>query len=345
MTLRIERQSNIELLRIIAMFLVLLVHADFWSLGEPTIFDFKNTPVDASLRVFFQSLSVSCVDIFILISGWFGIKPKIKGICNFLFQCCFYLWGIYLVAIILGTAEFTINGIKGCIAATEQNWFIRAYLLLYILSPILNSFVETASKNLFRNVLISFFLFEVIYGWLFSKAGTQFNGGYSTISFVGLYLLARYVRLHKPTFSLRSYKFDLAIISLCVFGVFIVYITPPLLFNNQLVIGSKLLSYISPSTIIISIFSLLLFSKIRIQNSIINKVAASSFAVFLIHTNPNIRESYRELFINLHIELSTSTFWISTLFILIVIFFISILVDQLRILAWKAVLNKYKRLQ
>lgn len=120
---------------------------------------------------------------------------------------------------------------------------------------------------------------------------------------------------------------------------------PPYLLDLQTIIGSKLLSYISPSTIIISIFSLLLFSKIRIQNSIINKVAASSFAVFLIHTNPNIRESYRELFINLHIELSTSSFWISTLFILIVIFTISILVDQLRILAWKAISNKYKRLQ
>ena len=130
---------------------------------------------------------------------------------------------------------------------------------------------------------------------------------------------------------------------MCIWGFYSLHY--PYLLDLQTIIGSKLLSYISPSTVIISIFSLLLFSKIRIQNSIINKVAASSFAVFLIHTNPNICEYYRELFINLHIELSTSSFWISTLFILIVIFFISILVDQLRILAWKTISNKYKRLQ
>ena len=31
------RQSNIEILRIIAMFLVLVVHSDFVSLGYPTL--------------------------------------------------------------------------------------------------------------------------------------------------------------------------------------------------------------------------------------------------------------------------------------------------------------------
>lgn len=30
------RQSNIELLRIIAMFMVLAVHANYWSLGTPS---------------------------------------------------------------------------------------------------------------------------------------------------------------------------------------------------------------------------------------------------------------------------------------------------------------------
>lgn len=35
-----KRQSNIELLRIIAMFLVLVVHADFWSLGGPNAEEF-----------------------------------------------------------------------------------------------------------------------------------------------------------------------------------------------------------------------------------------------------------------------------------------------------------------
>ena len=48
------RQSNMELLRIIAMFLVLLVHADFFSLGAPSASDCVNASVDSSLKVFFE---------------------------------------------------------------------------------------------------------------------------------------------------------------------------------------------------------------------------------------------------------------------------------------------------
>ena len=36
------RQSNMELLRIVAMFLVLLVHADFFSIGAPSASDCVN---------------------------------------------------------------------------------------------------------------------------------------------------------------------------------------------------------------------------------------------------------------------------------------------------------------
>ena len=50
------RQSNMELLRIIAMFLVLLVHADFFSLGAPSASDCVNAPVESSLKVFFQAI-------------------------------------------------------------------------------------------------------------------------------------------------------------------------------------------------------------------------------------------------------------------------------------------------
>lgn len=56
-----ERDSNIELLRLIAMFMVLIVHADFFSLGVPTHDDIISAPTSAFLRFFFESLSIVCV--------------------------------------------------------------------------------------------------------------------------------------------------------------------------------------------------------------------------------------------------------------------------------------------
>ena len=196
-----RRNSNIELLRVIAMFLVLVVHADFFSLGAPNAEDLNSNAADSVLRVFFEALSIACVDIFVAISGYFGIHAKFKGLTKFLFQCAFFLIGIYAVTLLLGISTVSFAGFKGCILATKLNWFVKAYLLLFILSPVLNAFVERAERRLFRNVLIGFYTFQLLYGWIFSSAVTYINDGYSVTSFIGLYLLMRYVATYPPPYS------------------------------------------------------------------------------------------------------------------------------------------------
>ena len=46
------------------MFLILIVHADYFSIGAPTIGDIQKEPVDAFLRVFFEAISIVCVNIY-----------------------------------------------------------------------------------------------------------------------------------------------------------------------------------------------------------------------------------------------------------------------------------------
>lgn len=222
------RDSNIELLRIVSMFMILLVHANFFSLGEPSSQDIISNPVDATARVVFEAACIACVDIFVLISGWFGIRPKLKGLCGIIFQCLFFLWGSYIIAIILGYSKFSANGIVGCFAATHNNWFIKAYLFLYILSPVLNIFVENAPRSLFRKTLIGFFVLQSIYGWIFPSATTYIESGYSPLSFIGLYLLARYIHVYFPSFADMSRLRYGIIVSVVIVCVSAVYVSPPL---------------------------------------------------------------------------------------------------------------------
>ena len=92
---------------------------------------------------------------------------------------------------------------------------------------VLNAFIEQASQKDFRNVLIAFFTFEFIYGWIFSGSTQHIQDGYSTISFIGLYLLARYVRLYQPRISLKSKSFYIASLCIAPICVTAAYITPP----------------------------------------------------------------------------------------------------------------------
>ena len=66
-----QRLSNIELLRIIAMFMILTVHADYWLLGIPTLEDICISKVSVFTRILIEQLCVVGVNVFVLITGWF----------------------------------------------------------------------------------------------------------------------------------------------------------------------------------------------------------------------------------------------------------------------------------
>lgn len=318
------------------MFLVLVVHADFFALGVPNRDEVISEPLSSFSRYFFESISIICVNLFILISGWFGIRFTYKGLSNFIFQCLFFLISIYAVCLLIGFSEISLRGIAGCFALLKWNWFIKAYLCLYIIAPILNSYIEKVSKREFRNLIIIFFIFQTIYGWAF-KAADFFVNGYSTTSFIGLYLLARYTNIYKPKYSLLKAKYD-----------FIIFITVSIIltiipfmqtYTGQTLFPFDVFSYINPLVIISALYFLLYFSKQDIKRSeVINKIGKSCFAVFLLHTNPNL---CTQLFIpsikSLYENYSGITFLSITFGYLTTIFIIAILIDQIRLLIW----NKY----
>lgn len=222
------RESGIELLRIIAMLMVMFVHADFLAIGAPNSADIVNNVADASVRVWIQTLTMCCVDIFVLISGWFSINPKIKSVSAFLFQCLFFYFGIYIVLMLLGQTSLSVKGIKICIVATKLNWFIKSYLFLYILAPVLNIYVQQVDRKTQRNVLLAFYSMLFVYGWLFD-ATYEIAYGCSTLSFIGLYLTARYIRVFQPKIVEMPRKRYLLINVFVISFITVLFITPPLL--------------------------------------------------------------------------------------------------------------------
>lgn len=274
------RLSNLELLRIISMFFVLIVHANFKALGVPDYKTMTINPDYALTQIFIESFAIVSVNVFILISGWFGINFKLKSLCNLLFQCAFFLFGIYFFAILTNIETFSLSGIKKCLMLTENVWFVKSYLGLYILSPALNLFSEKTDKNTFKTLLFSFFIFQSMYGW-YSTGATFIEKGYSAFSFIGLYLLARYIHIYRPFFSKQKPIKDLiTYIFLSIATAVLLVIT---CYYNKIGYFYTLWYYTSPLIIAASVFLLLFFSKIPFQNKIINWVAASCFSVYLLH--------------------------------------------------------------
>lgn len=347
------RKSNIELLRILAMLMIVGVHATYLSVGAPSISDIRSNWVSSSLLVLQQSFFIVCVNIFVLISGWFGIHVRRESLLKYIYQCLFFSVVIYLVMLLLGLVDTSgkglAKGIMDCLYLGKMNWFVRAYLLLMIFAPVLNYFAEKASRQELRIVVLGFFVFQTIFDCIANNV-VWLNSGNSTLSFMGLYLLARYINIYKPKWSQNKKIVDLVVYLCCVLLTALIIVIPPIVFNgggnSELLViclshfNPKMLNYSSPLVILGALSLLLLFSKISYQNKMINGIAASSFGVFLFHANPNISPYFLHFFDNLYVSNTLPLYYLKLPLYLTAWFIIGILIDQIRKFSWVYIKSK-----
>lgn len=336
-----ERDSNIELLRIIAMLLVLIVHAGFKALNAPSTYEVFDSPASSFLRFLNESISIICVNVFILITGWFGIRPRVSRICALIFQVMFIGLFIYVCLIILRKVDaWKLSDWIRLLLFRRGLWFVTAYLVLYIFSPVLNAFVSNASKETFLKVLLSFFIIQTVCG--FSSKWTFFCSGYSPLSFAGLYLLARYIKLFRCKFFNFNKWCDMAIyLCLTLFTTFASMIMVGYARSD----GWLFYQYLSPAVIISSLYFFLFFTKISFYSSTINWIASSAFTIYLFHCDPLVFERYYLAPIRVfYINDSLPAFLFHTAILIIIFFSLSILIDKIRESVWHGLLNIYKQI-
>ena len=339
---KVDRDSNMELLRIVAMLLVMIVHANFRALPVPSYEEANHEFLSSIFRFFTESFSIICVNVFILLSGWYGIKLKIGRLLEFIFQVFFFsIVGLIIIQFIT-PEKYTLTNCIGNILLTDRwdYWFVKAYLGLYLLSPILNSFIEHATKKQYQFVLIAFYVFHTIYGWIFPTGAIYFENGYSAMSFMGLYLLARYIRLYPISLWKKSACFDLFIYACIV--VFTTFITFTLKRHN-IPYERYFFLYSCPLVIISAMHFMLIFTKIHVKSKSINWVASSCFAVYLLHSNAFLaKPCYDNIILEWFNNLSTFPFLLHVIPFIIFVFAMAILLDKIRLIIWKQIFNKFQ---
>lgn len=335
-----KRDSNMELLRIIAMLLVMIVHANFRALPCPTVQETNTEVVSSILRFFTESFSIISVNVFVLLSGWYGIKIKFSRLLELLFQIFFFslLCFIIYVFVIDSNNSVGINEFGSLLMLKSSNyWFVKAYLGLYILSPVLNTFVEFASRKQYQILLILFYTFQTIYAWISPYGALYFEGGYSAISFVGLYLLARYVHLYPIRIWRLSRYWDLCIYLLIV--IFTTVITYML--RKYDISHDRFYLYTSPFVIISALHFLLFFSKISFNSEVVNWISISCFAIYLLHSNSLLADPcYDNIIYTWFSEMSRISFLLHVGVFIMIVFILSILMDKLRIILWNLLCKK-----
>ena len=305
-----KRDSNIELLRNISMFLILVIHANFVALPHISYEEFVSNTTPSVVRFFIEAIGIVAVNIFVFISGWFGINTRKKSVLSFIYMVIFWLWGGYFVSIVFGQTSFSLGSFLEVLLLTEKDWFIKSYLVLMIIAPVLNAYTNNTNERIQRWVVFSFILFEVIFGWM-TGGRRFFVDGFGPLHFIGLYLLAQYIhnKLYSsttPNFLKRFFDMpkwvDLSVFFVSVIINTIFAVLCILFFKRE--VPSFWFAYSSPFVMFGSLYLFLFFTKLNLPyNKFINWLGASSFAAFLFHprigflprlsNTPCIRKTYR----------------------------------------------------
>lgn len=330
----LERNSNIELLRIILMFMILALHVNVLSLGFPSVKECVDYPLQSFMRYFNEYICLGAVNTYVLISGWFGINYKTKGLCNYLFQCLFFSITIFIVFALLGKIELNrINLLSSILLYKNAYWFVWSYLILYLFSPILNSFIQNTKKQTYKRVLISLFLVQTVI-YIFTRCGF-YQAGYHPLSFIAIYLLARYIRLYGriPNKNIAFTGFFACVLINTLLTFLPIYIQ-----HRDLLLGI-LFSYTNPLNIVGPLFLLLFFVQLQIRSKIINWIAVSCFSVYLLHCHFNLSDYYIQQAKYIYDNYSGLEYYIVILSYMVFIFIIAIIIDKIRISCFNRIWN------
>ncbi len=282
-----ERQSNIELYRIVLTIGVIILHYN----NEHGGAGFKNvTPNSFNYIVLMllEAFFICAVNGFVIISGYFlsgTDRRKIGKAFDLIIQVMLFSFLFYFARVVAKKTSFSIVGLL--VALIPANWFVVIYVALYLLSPLVNQCLKEIYKRT-RFWLLMILILFCVYPTIIDLCGQLFdiellgtstisiNGslsGYSIIQFIVCYIIGAVIREKEI-----AQRVDVKKLFVVFIGIGIV------IFLWSLWDNSTAWEYCNPFVLLEAIVLFLLFIKIKIRsNSIINALSSASFMVYIIH--------------------------------------------------------------
>lgn len=260
------RDSNMELLRIVAMSMVLAGH--FFTHGLKGIIAFT-TPHFISMP-----LTICGVNIFFLISGWFGVRFTVKSVTRIIVTTFFFMVLCYAF---LGYNDIWSGVYKYQLLTTPVEssglWFIMVYLGILVLSPLVNAGIKGLSHRQFNIFIAAMSIFCMYCGWY---GGNYANvNGYTLVQGVWLYCVGHWLRENR-------------LLTDRIGGIWlaVIYVVSAMILACLLVfkIDWKVYwaAYNSPFVVTMSLAIFLLFTRIRFRSRAVNYIAGASLGCYML---------------------------------------------------------------
>ena len=330
-----ERNHSLDLLRIIAMFMILTVHFLGWGGAVNTL-----TASDRNYFIVMPIYFVSQIGntLFFLLAGYFsGEKFRIKSLLLIERKTAFYAVIISVIALLSGINSELSWGyiIKSEFPVlTNRYWFISVYVILSVLAPVLVRGLNQCSKKI---VIAAIFALLLHNTFLFEANMTILQG-------IHVFIVGCYIKRFDP-----FEKFGKLPSLLLFIGSVILYAGERFASQRFGFEHTRLDEGLRYTLIILmAVFLLSFFAKITIRSSLPSLISGNVLAVYLITACPAI---YHQLYESwLHVEDFCREWWFIGYYFLvnIALFAICVMIDKLvtkinnaEVGIWLKVLRKF----
>lgn len=292
-----NRLSNIECLRCVAMFFIVLNHCILNVATKKISWD--TDPINFCLIDFLYQIVYIGVNLFVFISGYFLIKTtQRKTNWNKILQLWlivfFYSVSIFLLEVFASGKNFDLQTLIYYLMPIryDQYWFVTQYIGLFVISPFLAKWACVMTQKEYKAMIVSFFILTS----LIQLQGLK--GGFSLIWFIFLFMFAGYIRLYeKESICLKKWS-EKALTIFIVVSFLLFLLSFPMNRGNLNIVG-YFGFYNGPLLFVSSVSVFLLFKKIPESKIVyyIAKLSPYMFGVYLIHEHPVVKE-YLWKFVN-----------------------------------------------
>lgn len=339
------RMMNLELLRCIAMMMVVVLHFLgkgnlLGSLGQD---EMNMTRWTAWIL---ESFAIVAVNVYMLISGYFLSESgfKLSRLLNILIQVWTYSVVFGLLGVVLGfvpAEEFNVYYLLQLVFPISMNhyWFLTAYVFLYLLLPLVGTAVKQMDKKQMQlTITLLLLAFSVMKSVLPVRITTD-GKGYDFLWYLCVFMVAAYIR-----------KFGLQILEKKGVAI-LLYVGASMLAFGEIAAlymvyqkSGKLLGLLSISHEYNHIFPLLaavglFMAFLRMQvaggfGKLVGKIAPLTLGVYLLHENLGMRYAWQSWFGAEEI-CSVSGLLLGTFAAAVVVFAVGILTEAIRSMVMK----------
>ena len=334
-----ERMANLEVLRCVAMMMVVVLHY----LGKGGLLPDLTASLSArdTAAWLLEAFCIVAVNVYMMISGYFLCESSFK------FSRLLQLWlQVWIYSVVIGV----LAAATGIIPVEEISthyyltllfpvtmghyWFLTAYVFLYVLLPLLGEGLRRMTKQQFQVALVLLFTTFCLLKSVLPFRLEEDSKGYDCLWYLCVFCMAAYLR----RFGLLFLQKRSRALLLYLAGVIGTFGEAMLLHLYYLQTGSLELilkipyeyNHIFPLLASVGLFCLFLDSRIQGKiGGVAVKIAPYTLGVYLLHENLGVRYAW-QAWLGTKVISNVWQLLAWTMLAVIVVFVLGILVDFVR---------------